>query len=67
MKHIPCLFFAFAVAGTVAAAASSDISTQQADIMNSNPEHFADFHVTGINRELSHAPIYGTFFAISLR
>jgi len=29
--------------------------------MNPYPEHFADFRTTGVNRELSHAPIYGTF------
>ena len=57
MKDILRTLFAFAVAGTVAGAAGADEPQTSAQ-----PRHFADFHTTGVNRELSHAPIYGTFY-----
>ncbi|MBP5231163.1 MAG: glycoside hydrolase family 2, partial [Clostridia bacterium] len=57
MKDILHTLFAFAVAGTVAGAAGADEPQTSAQ-----PRHFADFHTTGVNRELSHAPIYGTFY-----
>ena len=57
MKHFPRTLFAFAIAGAVAGVAGADDSQQSA-----KPRHFADLRTTGVNRELSHAPIYGTFF-----
>ena len=57
MKHLNNMLYAFAVAGTVAGSAVADDSQQ-----TTQPRHFADMRTTGVNRELSHAPIYGTFY-----
>ena len=58
MKRFPSAIFAFALAGAVAGAAAGADDPQQ----SAQPRHFADFRTTGVNRELSHAPIYGTFY-----
>ena len=63
MKSARTVFtFVFAFAGVAAAAANSEPTSTQDNAMNPYPEHFADFRTTGVNRELSHAPIYGTFY-----
>ncbi len=59
MKHAPLTLFSFAVA---CATAGSAYSAETQDAISAHPHHFADLRTTGINRELSHAPIYGTFF-----
>ena len=64
MKHIPSTLFAFALAGAVAGSAAGDSSVpgNSQPARPAHPRHFADFRTTGVNRELSHAPIYGTFY-----
>ncbi len=59
MKHAPLSLFSFAIA---CAAAGSAYCAEPQDAVPSHPRHFADLRTTGVNRELSHAPIYGTFF-----
>ena len=59
MKHAPLTLFSFAVA---CAAAGSAYCAETQDPVSAHPRHFADLRTTGINRELSHAPIYGTFY-----
>ncbi len=64
MKHISSTLFAFALAGAVAGSAAGDSSVpgNSQPARPAHPRHFADFRTTGVNRELSHAPIYGTFY-----
>ncbi len=56
MKLVLRTLFAFAVAGAMAGAAADEPQ------LITKPHHFADMRTTGVNRELSHAPIYGTFY-----
>ena len=60
MKHILSTLFSFAVAGAVVGAATYAADENQAS--SAHPHHFADYRITSVNRELSHAPIYGTFY-----
>ena len=63
MKHVLCTLFAVAVAGAVAGSAAVEPASDHASTpAPAQPRHFADFRTTGVNRELSHAPIYGTFY-----
>ena len=63
MTHFPraitSLSASLALAGAIVGTAYSDTTSTQDTPMNPYPEHFADFHTTSVNRELSHAPIYG--------
>ena len=59
MKHAPLSVFSFAVA---CVAAGSAYCAETQDAVSAHPRHFADLRTTGVNRELSHAPIYGTFY-----
>lgn len=60
MNHLHRSLFAFALASTVAGSAAYAADSNLAS--SAQPRYFEDLRITGINRELSHAPIYGTFY-----
>ena len=60
MYHLHRSLFAFALASTVAGSAAYAADSNLAS--SAQPRYFEDLRITGINRELSHAPIYGTFY-----
>ena len=60
MYHHHRSLFAFALASTVAGSAAYAADSNLAS--SAQPRYFEDLGITGINRELSHAPIYGTFY-----
>jgi len=59
MNPLPRSLFVFALAGSVAGSAAHAADDDPAS--TARPRHFADYHITSVNREPMHAPIYGTF------
>ena len=60
MNLLPHSLFAFAIAGAIVGSFAQAAEGNQ--VSSTHPRHFEDLRTTGVNRELSHAPIYGTFY-----
>ena len=60
MNLLPRSLFAFAIAGAIVGSFAHAADGNQ--VSSTHPRHFEDLRTTGVNRELSHAPIYGTFY-----
>ena len=60
MNLLPRSLFAFAIAGAIVGSLAHAADGNQ--VSSTHPRHFEDLRTTGVNRELSHAPIYGTFY-----
>ncbi len=59
MNLLPRSLFALVIAGAIAGSVAHAADGNQ---VSAHPRHFEDVRTTGVNRELSHAPIYGTFY-----